>query len=254
MNTGKIVNTDRLLRLVGMRYASAALMLVGVAALYGAATFSRPGDTSANGRDVPVTSAVLVCPGHEDGRLAVQSLPAQLKGGRADLTPTKGGSALTSMTSPGQSWGKDTESGDDSYTLRATGAMAGGLAAEQTTYEKDGDDRGLAGARCAAPSTDQWLIGPGPVAADELDLYLTSVDAQPASVDLLALSGEGPLDTTDGRGIRVDPYTTKIVKIGASPDGLGDVVKSATDLALRVRAHSGRVAASLRVRAGEKKG
>ncbi|MFI0486287.1 DUF5719 family protein [Actinomadura sp. 9N215] len=254
INVDKLANTDTLLRLFGMRYASAALMLVGVAALYGAATFSRPGDASANGKDVPVTSAVLVCPGHEDGRLAVQSLPAGQKGGRVDLAPTKGGSALAYMTSPGQAWTKDTGSGDDSYTLRATGPMAGGLAAEQTTYEDGGDDRGLAGARCAAPATDQWFIGPGPVAADELDLYLTNVDPRPASVDLIALSGEGPLDTTDGRGVRVDPYTTKVVKIGEAPEGLGDVVKSAADLALRVRASGGRVAASLRVRAGEKEG
>ncbi|MGW2314959.1 hypothetical protein, partial [Actinomadura luteofluorescens] len=34
---------DKALRFLGMRYATAALMLVAVAALYGAATFSRPG-------------------------------------------------------------------------------------------------------------------------------------------------------------------------------------------------------------------
>ncbi|TDD33469.1 hypothetical protein E1287_19415 [Actinomadura sp. KC06] len=254
VNTDELVNTDTLLRLVGMRYASAALMLVGVAALYGAATFSRPGDVDANGREAPVTSAVMVCPGHEGGRLAVQSLASPRKGGRVDMTPTKGGAALASMTSPGQSWEKDTESGDDSYTLRATGAMAAGLEAEQTTYEDGGDDRGLAGARCASPATDQWFIGPGPVAADELDLYLTNVDSQPASVDVIALSGEGPLDTIEGRGTRVEPYTTRVVKIGGSPEGLGDVVKSAADLALRVRTNGGRVTASLRVRAGEEKG
>ncbi|MFI0405009.1 DUF5719 family protein [Actinomadura sp. 3N508] len=254
VSTDELMDRDRLLRVIGMRYATAALMLVGVAALYGAATFSRPGDASANGHDAPVTSAVLVCPGHEGGRLAVQSLPAPGRGGRVDMAPTKGGAAIGSMTAPGQGWEKDTKSGDDSYTLRATGAMAAGLAAEQTTYEDEGDDRGLAGARCAAPTTDQWFIGPGPVAADEIDLYLTNVDSQPASVDLTALSGEGPLDTTDGRGTRVDPYTTRVVKLGGSAEGLGDIVKPAADLALRVRTNGGRVAASVRVRAGEEKG
>ncbi|RKS76407.1 hypothetical protein BZB76_1762 [Actinomadura pelletieri DSM 43383] len=247
------MNTDKVLRLLGMRYATAALILVAVAALYGAATFAHPGEATAKGRRAPVTSAVAVCPGHEGGRLAVQSL-AHEKGGRVDMTPTKGGSAVASMTTPGQTWEKDTDSGDDSYTLRATGAMAAGLAAEQTTYRDDGDDRGLAGARCAAPGTDLWFLGPGPVAADEIDLYLTNVESRPAFVDLTALSGEGPLDTVEGRGTRVDPYTTRVVKIGESPEGLGDVVKPAAVVALRVRAAGGRVAASLRVRAGEGKG
>ncbi|MEU8120975.1 DUF5719 family protein [Spirillospora sp. NPDC049024] len=245
---------DKVLRLLGMRYATAALMLVAVAALYGAATFSRPGEASEKGREAPVTHAVMVCPGHEGGRLAVQSLARKTGGGRVDVAPTKGGSPLGSVTSPGQAWGEDTKSGQDSYTLRATGPIAGGLEAEQTAYRDGGDDRGLAGARCAVPGTDLWFMGPGPVAADELDLYLTNVDAQPASVDVSALSGEGPLDTTDGRGTPVEPYTTRIVRIGGSPEGLGDIVKTAADLALRVRTTSGRVAASLRVRIGKKKG
>ncbi|TYK53485.1 DUF5719 family protein [Actinomadura decatromicini] len=248
------MNLDRVLRLFGMRYASAALMLVAVAALYGAAAYSRPGEAAEKGGRAPVTSAVLVCPGHEGGRLAVQSAGEQRGAGRADMAPTKGGSALATMTSPGQGWGKDTTSGDDSYTLRATGALAAGLEAEQTTDRGSGDDRGLAGARCAAPATDTWFIGPGPDAADQVVLYLTNVDSQPASVDLAALSGEGPLDTVEGRGTRVDPYTTKVVRIGESDEGLGSIVKSAADLALRVRTTSGRIAASLRVRAGKGKG
>lgn len=244
---------DKVLRLLGMRYATAVLMLVAVAALYGAATFSRPGEASEKGRAAPVTHAVMVCPGHEGGRLAVQSL-SRKGGGRVDMTPTKGGSPLGSMTASGQAWDEDTKSGEDSFTLRATGAIAAGLEAEQTTHWSGGPDRGLAGARCATPGTDLWFMSPGPVSADRLDLYLTNVDAQPASVNLSALSGEGPLDTAEGQATRVEPYTTRVVKIGDSGEGLGDIVKSATDLALRVQTTSGRVAASLRARVGEKKG
>ncbi|NKZ08353.1 DUF5719 family protein [Actinomadura latina] len=244
---------DKVLRLLGMRYATAALMLVAVAALYGAATFSRPGEASEKGRSAPVTHAVMVCPGHEGGRVAGQSL-SQKGGGRVDTTPTKGGAPLASMTSPGQGWNKDTKSGEESYTVRATGAIAAGLEAEQTTHWSGGADRGLAGARCATPGTDLWFLSPGPVGTDQLDLYLTNVDAQPAYVNLTALSGEGPLDTPEGLGTLVQPYTTRIVKIGDSAEGLGDIVESAADLALRVRTTSGRVAASLRARIGEKKG
>ncbi len=152
---------DKVLRLLGMRYATAALMLVAVAALYGAATFSRPGEASEKGRTAPVTHAVVVCPGHEGGRVAVQSL-SQKGGGRVDMTPTKGGSPLASMSSPGQGWDKDTKSGEDSYTVRATGAMAAGLEAEQTTHWSGGPDRGLAGARCAAPAPTGGSSAPAP--------------------------------------------------------------------------------------------
>ncbi|TDC70106.1 hypothetical protein E1200_06405 [Actinomadura sp. GC306] len=250
----KNVNLEKVLRLLTRRYATAALVLVALASLYGAASFSRPGEASENGRAAFITTAVMVCPGHEGGRLAMQSLPDRKGGGSVALTPTKGGPALGAMSAPGQGWDENTKSGEDSYTLRATGAMAAGLEAEQTTHWGGGNDRGLAGARCATPGTDHWFLGPGPDTADELDLYLTNVDGQPAFADLTALSGEGPLESVDGRGIRVDPYTTRVVKIGESTEGLGDVVRSAADLGLRVRTTTGRVAASVRVRIGEKKG
>lgn len=59
---------DRVLRLFGLRYATAALVLVALAALYGAASLSRPGPragATGQGARVPVTSALAVCPGHE---------------------------------------------------------------------------------------------------------------------------------------------------------------------------------------------
>ncbi|MEU8347078.1 DUF5719 family protein [Actinomadura meyerae] len=244
---------EKVLRLLGMRYATAALMLVAVAALYGAATLSRPGEASEEGRTVPAANAVMVCPGHEGGRLAVQSL-SQKGGGSVALAPSKGGSPLGSMTSPGQGWSGDTKPSGNAYTVRGTGAIAAGLEAEQTTYWPGGPDRGLAGARCSVPGTDLWFLGPGPAAADRIDLYLTNVDAQPASVNVTALSGEGPLDTQDGLATPVAPYTTRVVRIGGSPEGLGDIVKTAADLALRVRTTSGRVAASVRARIGERRG
>ncbi|MBO2456801.1 DUF5719 family protein [Actinomadura violacea] len=245
---------ERVLKLLGMRYAIAALVLVGVAALYGAASFSRPGSAEAKGHTEPVDAAVMVCPGHEGGRVGIRSLPQKRTGGRLDVAPTRGGSPLASMTAPGQGWDKDMGTTKDSFTVRASGALAAGLEAEQTTHWGGGDDRGLANARCARPGTDLWFLGPGPLAADRLDLYLTNVDAQPASVDVTALSGEGPLDTTEGRATPVAPYATSVIKIGEQPEGLGDIVKTARDLALNVHATGGRVAASLRVRIGAKKG
>ncbi|MEW2354183.1 DUF5719 family protein [Spirillospora sp. NPDC029432] len=250
------MNPEKIVRLLGMRYATAALVLLAVAALYGAAALSRPAaDATGPGRDAPVTSAVAVCPGREGTRMTLQSasqdvLEAKAKQpGRADLHPTRGGAPAGSLASFGGGLLKDLpDPGDDSYTVRAQGALAAGLEAEQTTHWPGGKDRGLAGTRCARPGTDLWFLGPGPVAAESVQLHLANVDRQPAAVDLTALSGDGPLDTTDGRGIPVPPYGTEVIEIGKSAEGLGDTVKTASDLALRVRATAGRVAASVRVR------
>jgi hypothetical protein len=251
------VNLDRIVRLLGLRYATAALVLLALAALYGAASLSRPADraTAADtGRADPVRSAVSVCPGREGARLTLQSAKTSRTGGRADVVQAPDGSGIGSLTTPGGGWSKDLTESEDSYTVWAHGAMAAGLEAEQTTHWPGGKDRGLAGVRCASPGTDLWFLGPGPVAAESVDLHLTNVDAQPASVDVTALSGEGSLDTADGLGTPVPPYSTKVVTVGGSPEGLGDIVKTAADLGLRVRATTGRVAASLRVRIAEGKG
>ncbi|MFD0685335.1 DUF5719 family protein [Actinomadura fibrosa] len=251
------MNLDRIVRLLGFRYATALLVLVALAALYGAASLSRPSaDASAKGRRGPITSAVSVCPGHEGGRLSVQSYGAKdaPSGGRVDAVQTHAGTPVASINAAGQRWSKDMGTSDDSYTVRAGGGIAAGLEAEQTTHWSGGPDRGLAGVRCSRPATDLWFLGPGPIAADALDLYLTNVDSQPASVDVTALSGEGPLDTTEGLATPVEPYSTRVVRLGTSPEGLGDIVKTARDLTLHVHTTSGRVAASLRARSGEKKG
>jgi hypothetical protein len=253
------VNLDRLVRLLGLRYATAALVLLGVAALYGAASLSRPAAKATSaGVDDAVTSAIAVCPGGEGTRLSLQGASQQLlaakgdKPGQATVTPTRGGAPTGSLGTLGGGWLKELEDpGDGSFTVRAAGTVAAGLEAEQTTHWPNGKDRGLAGVRCARPGSDLWFLGPGPDTADSVELHLANVDAQPAAVDVTALSGDGPLDTTDGTGTPVAPYSTKVIGIGASAEGLGETVKTAADLALRVRATTGRVAASLRVRIGD---
>ncbi|GAA2424189.1 DUF5719 family protein [Actinomadura vinacea] len=251
------MNLDRIVRLLGLRYATAALVLLALAALYGAASLTRPDDRATAkeaGRTDPVRSAVAVCPGREGGRLTVQSAGSGRKGGRADVLQAPEGTGIGSLTTPGTGWTKDLDTAKDSYTVWARGALASGLEAEQTTHWPEGKDRGLAGVRCARPGTDLWFLGPGPVAAESIDLHLTNVDAQPATVDVTALSGEGPLDTSDGRGTPIPPYGTKVVALGKSPEGLGEIVRTAADLGLRVRSTTGRVAASIRVRIADGKG
>ncbi|MFI6518852.1 DUF5719 family protein [Spirillospora sp. NPDC050679] len=243
----------RLMRLTAYRYAVAGLVLLALAALYGAAALSRPEGPAraATGARVPVTAALAACPGGEALRLSTLAPPAAAKPatqGKGEIVPTRGGAPLGTPAAPGTVWAKDLDKARDSFTVRAYGPLAAGLEAEQTTYWPSGGDRGLAGVRCAAPNADQWFTGPGPGAAERLDLHLSNLEAQPATVDVTALSGEGPLDTPDGHGTLVEPYSTRVVRLGEQPEGLGDIVAAAREIAVRVRSTSGRVAASLRVR------
>ncbi|MGI5164991.1 DUF5719 family protein [Spirillospora sp. CA-253888] len=242
----------QLMRLTAYRYAVAGLVLLALAALYGAAALSRPDGPAraATGAQVPVIAALVACPGGEGMRLSALAPPPTAKPaalGKGEIVPTSGGAPL-GAPALGAVWAKDLDKARDSFTVRAYGSLAAGLEAEQTTHWPSGADRGLAGVRCAAPNADQWFTGPGPGAADRLDLHLSNLEAQPANVDVTALSGEGPLDTPDGRGTLVEPYGTRVIRLGEQPEGLGDILAAAREIAVRVRSTSGRVAASLRVR------
>lgn len=236
------------------RHATAALVLLAVLALYGAAALSRPsGDGAAAGSRVPVTTAVLTCPAPGGSTVGVLAPPSSGTG-RADVISSEDGAVVASPARSGVPWSRQVTGGPDAYTIRARGALAAGVQAERTTYADEGADRGLAAARCTGPGTDHWFVGPGPLEAERIDVHLTNVDAQPATVDLTALSGDGPLDTVDGRGIPVDPGATKVIRLGATSDGLGEIVRTARLVALRVRATAGRVTAAVRVRIGGGKG
>ncbi|MFC0036907.1 DUF5719 family protein [Actinomadura rayongensis] len=239
------------------RYAITLLVPVALAALYGTAALALPGGSPdrPHGTSAPVTAALAVCPGGKGARIGVQTRPGSPSGGKQAGASTVnvtalGGAALAQFT--GGLWTGDAPDGP--VVVRADGPLAAGLTAEQTGDTGDGDDRGLTAVRCAVPGTDQWFTGPGPASADRVEVVLANAEAQPAAVDLTALSGDGPLDTTEGRGIQVDPGTSRVVRLGTSPDGLGDIVGVAHDLALRVHATTGRVAAFVRVRTAPGKG
>lgn len=242
-------------RILSHRYGIAGLVLVALLAVYGVAAASartrRP--APATGTPAPVESAIAVCPdpAARTGaatRVSAMTVATSRKGGQAQVKDTSGGTVVTTLTAPGTHWYREVKGAAGAYTIRAAGAMAGGLSVEQTTVAGKGVDHGLAGERCAAPGTDLWFLGSGPVEAKSIDLFVSNVDEQPSAVDVEALSGEGPLDTSDGHGIPVDPNSTKVIGIGKSPDGLGHVVDSARVLALHVRATTGRVAAAVRIR------
>lgn len=249
--------TRMVARVLGHRYGIAGLVLVALLAMYGVASIPRPAARAGAGSvPAPVDSAIAVCPDPvvKRGvavRVSAITAPSRRSGGRAEVRDTGNGTVITTLTAPGASWYREVKSAAGPYTIKAAGALAGGLEVEQTTVATKGSDKGMAGVRCAAPGTDLWFLGTGPAAAKSIDLFLTNVDAESTAVDVEAMSGEGPLDTSDGHGIPIDPFRTKVIGIGRSPDGLGSIVESARVLALHVQATTGRVAASVRIRTGK---
>src|SRR5690348_10656691 len=71
--------------------------------------------------------------------------------------------------------------------IQASGAMARGLEAEQVA------PGGKVSARCGAPGTDFWFIGPGAFTIGHIELFLMNVGSQPADVDVQAYTDAGPL-------------------------------------------------------------
>jgi hypothetical protein len=248
----------------------AGLVLVAITALYGIAGFSRPmvlGRAPAGGSpgQLTVDSALVGCPapgsgGSTGGAVAQVSAPApgtargQVTLGVADqpagakgirtTTPSPGQLSVDSvakgpflpvklLTLPPMAGGLvPTTRGRGGLSLMAVGADAQGFDAEQL-----GPD-GLPTARCLAPGSDFWFIGPGsPKLHDEL--YLLNVDAQPADATLSVQTDAGPQLGTPDSGIIVPPHAMVV-------QNLDKLLKSARAVALNITTSSGRVVAAVR--------
>jgi Family of unknown function (DUF5719) len=117
--------------------------------------------------------------------------------------------------------------------IQATGAMARGLEAEQT-----GSD-GLVTARCSAPGTDFWFVGPGAASAPQIELYLMNTDSQPTDAEVTALTDSGPLLGSTDTGIVIPPR-------GMVVQSLGKLLHTSRVIALHVSTSVGRIVAAVR--------
>jgi len=162
--------------------------------------------------------------------------------GRIVVTPLRGTTAPTalSLTRPGQVVvGLGGSVDGDAFVVRAEGALAAGLEVEQVTRGERGGERGLAGLRCQAPSTQAWFVGGATVVGDATLLVLANPDDTPALVDVTVWSADGPVDPRSGRGISVAPRSRVAVR-------MDELAPDESLLALHVVAQRGRVAAALR--------
>jgi Family of unknown function (DUF5719) len=116
--------------------------------------------------------------------------------------------------------------------IQASGAMARGLEAEQVL------PGGKISARCDAPGTDFWFIGPGAFTVGHIQLYLMNVSSQPADVDVQAFTDAGPLQGSPDTGVAVAPHSMVT-------QSLDHLLHGTRMVALNVRTSVGQVVAAV---------
>jgi hypothetical protein len=116
--------------------------------------------------------------------------------------------------------------------IQASGAMARGLEAEQVA------PGGKVSARCGAPGTDFWFIGPGAFTIGHIELFLMNVGSQPADVDVQAYTDAGPLQGSTDTGVAVAPHTMVT-------QSLNKMLHGTRMVALNVRTSVGQVVAAV---------
>lgn len=122
----------------------------------------------------------------------------------------------------------------------ATGRLAPGWTAQQTTTVAAGSGRGLLGVSCTAPDTDFWF--PGASLADKRQDYvhLTNPDDTAAVVDVELHGKEGVLKSTVAEGIPVPGGSSLPVLLSTL------TADPAEDVTVHVTTRTGRVGAVVR--------
>ncbi|MFJ7329629.1 DUF5719 family protein [Streptomyces cyaneofuscatus] len=121
----------------------------------------------------------------------------------------------------------------------ATGTLAPGWAAQQTTTVTAGGARGLLGVSCTAPDTDFWFPGASTARSRQDYLHLTNPDAGAAVADIQLFGAKGAVTSEIGDGITVPARSSVALLLSTLTD------ESVNDLTAHVTTRSGRVGAAL---------
>jgi len=208
----------------------------------------------------PVAMAQTICPGPEalgvaglkDSRVQISSITAvsapiaALPNGFA---VAQGAGSLTLSGLPvGGSWSAPaTVRGQvvsgriataQSALVAGDGAIAPGTVAAQRSWVKTGDDRGLVTAACMPAAASSWLIGGGAQPGRRQRLVLTNPGPNPVTVDLTVLGVNGPIQSPNGHGLVVGPYSRTVVLLDA-------IAGTEPSPVVQVNAQGGEVAAVL---------
>jgi Family of unknown function (DUF5719) len=256
-------------RLVANRYVLALLVVIALGAEFGLASLSHHPAALAAGPRTPaparatVSAALRACPspGSAGATASGLAMAAASSGtGQAQVTRLSPAGVTTApaplhvLTQPGQlslvnvatapalprGLAQTVGAGAPVPTsperggvmISATGSMARGLEAEQTSAG------GLGTAPCLGPGTDFWFVGPGTKSAADIELYLMNTDGQAADASVQVLTDSGPVLGSTDAGIGVPPH-------GMVVQSLAGLVHGSRDVALNVTTSVGRVVAAV---------
>ncbi|HEX5190398.1 MAG TPA: DUF5719 family protein [Streptosporangiaceae bacterium] len=259
-------------RQLANRFMLAFLVVLALAGLYGLAGFGRgvrvtadvkPASTA--GR-LQVSSALVACPSPGlrppiGGDIAETSAPASTGNGQVALTRlhlvTAARPVTTVSTQPrsGQLTVKSihqalvVKKAKSAMPSMAGGAVPtslanGGLIVAATGSDAQGFDveqlspGGQPSARCEAPGSDFWFIGPETTKLNTL-LYLVNADDAPADAHVGVQTDSGPRLGAPDSGIVVPPHSMVVQNVDK-------LVRSAKAAALHVTTSTGRVVAAVR--------
>jgi hypothetical protein len=172
----------------------------------------------------PVSSGALTCPGPETEGLegvpavagsttayaasppaeALQGVDVGSGNGTVSLSTSPAGAALGQTDRPA-ALVIGTLTGATAAQVMATGPLAPGVSALQTTLVADGDDRALVSAPCLAARAELWLVAGGGGSSRRERVVLVNPGANPVVADVSVLGGGGPLASANGRNVSVPP-------------------------------------------------
>ncbi|MGN6794701.1 MAG: DUF5719 family protein [Streptosporangiaceae bacterium] len=259
-------------RQLANRFVVAFLVVLALAGLYGVAGLSRAVLVTTAAKPVhtvgrlQVSSALVGCPSPglglpTGGNIAVASAPASTGSGQLALTPlhlatqTHPIMTVSSAPQPGQLTVKTIHAAPVAKNAKSTmAAMAGGavptslanggLIVAATGSNAQGFDveqlgpGGQPTARCQAPGSDFWFVGPETTKL-RTELYLINADDKPADAHVGVQTDSGPRLGAPDSGIVVPPHSMVV-------QNLDKLVRSAKAAALHVTTSAGRVVAALR--------
>ncbi|MEU2998449.1 MULTISPECIES: DUF5719 family protein [unclassified Streptomyces] len=119
----------------------------------------------------------------------------------------------------------------------ATGALAPGWTAQQTTEVTAGGSRGLLGVTCTAPDTSFWFPGASTAKSRQDYIHLTNPDDTGAVADIELYGPKGALASDVGDGITVPARSSVAVLLSTLTSEAVD------DLTAHVTTRSGRIGA-----------
>jgi hypothetical protein len=259
-------------RQLANRFILAFLVVLVLAGLYGLAGLNRAvlittaaKPVSTVGR-LQVGSAVVGCPSPGlalplGGNVAVANAPANTGNGQLALTPlhlvTKARpvKTVTSAPQPGQLTVKTihlapvAKNAQAAMKSMAGGAVPtslanGGLIVAATGSDAQGFDveqlgpGGQPTARCQAPGSNFWFVGPETTKL-RTELYLINPDDKPADAHVGVQTDSGPRLGKPDSGIPVPPHSMVV-------QNLDKLVRTAKAAALHVTTSTGRVVAAVR--------